>query len=173
MGLDVYFFKMKNANTLLAAGKTLDSLRKELHGVITPEQEKKLDSVRTNLIEYEHNKDSYIELAYFRKAYFIQSYFRYEDDCTDMAIDREELRYFLSLLKDWKTINADKSKYTEDKYNETIFDLFSLENYGNFWLGYMPYEIEEESIDNFISSIENVLNDTDPETDTIILFCWW
>lgn len=173
MGLDIYFYKTPKADNLLEVGNELNKLRKEIAGKLTDEEYNRMKSIYLGIMGCVSVHRDYGELAYFRKAYLIQDYFEYTENCSHKILNREDVEHFLSLLEEWETLNANKKDYKREEYNKLVRAKFGLDDLVYFWYDSEPYEIENDMIISLICHIEEVLENTDAKKENIILYCWW
>ena len=111
------------------------------------------------------------EVAYFRKVNLLVEYFQYEDDCSDMVVDLNQLQelvekceYLLEVAKE-HPVGSDEFK---EKASVT------LPTQSGFFFGDTDYnEWYLSDLKDIVKRLSPVIADTDFDRYDIIFHCWW
>lgn len=108
----------------------------------------------------------YSEVAYFRKVNFLLPYFNYEENCSEVVIDKCEVEELIGYCK--RVINAKDTDIAESIANEL------LPTEAGFFFGNTDYDewyfkVVREVMDKFTE----ILNDFDFDENELIMDCWW
>lgn len=126
MGLDVHFFKIKKNKDI-----------------------KSQDDIQANINPKIH------QILYFRKVYFILSYFDYVDNRSYLELNKDKVNYLIDIGSGILDADDDDTKYRLIQH-------------------YFPGEvISIKELEQVISGfIENLLK-VDWENESVYLWCWW
>ena len=159
MGLDITFYKAKR----LKGDETkerLEEIRKEL----AAEYLKSIDERNSKLIkELEDEKEKinpWNEVAYFRKVNFLIPFFGYEENCSNIEIDKYQVEDLIEACKE-VLANHDKAS-------------FFLPTQEGFFFGSTDYDDWYfDDVQNVKEKFEEILADFDRDEDILLMHCWW
>ena len=110
------------------------------------------------------------EVAYFRKVNFLLPFFKYEENCSDIEISKEQVEDLINACE--HILSSTESGLDED----TLFELVrnTLPTEGGFFFGSTEYdEWYFKDVEYVLKQFTNVLNETDWENETLYMHCWW
>lgn len=159
MGLDITFYKAKRLKDN-ETKERLEEIRKEL----ATEYLKSIDERNSKLInELEDEKEKinpWNEVAYFRKVNFLIPFFGYEENCSNIEIDKYQVEDLIEACKE-VLANHDKAS-------------FLLPTQEGFFFGSTDYDDWYfDDVQNVKEKFEEILADFDRDEDILIMHCWW
>ena len=159
MGLDITFYKAKRLKDN-ETKERLEEIRKEL----ATEYLKSIDERNSKLInELEDEKEKinpWNEVAYFRKVNFLIPFFGYEENCSNIEIDKYQVEDLIEACKE-VLANHDKAS-------------FLLPTQEGFFFGSTDYDDWYfDDVQNVKEKFEEVLADFDLDEAILIMHCWW
>ena len=159
MGLDITFYKAKRSKDN-ETKERLEEIRKEL----ATEYLKSIDERNSKLInELEDEKEKinpWNEVAYFRKVNFLIPFFGYEENCSNIEIDKYQVEDLIEACKE-VLANHDKAS-------------FLLPTQTGFFFGSTDYDDWYfDDVQNVKEKFEEVLADFDMDEDILLMHCWW
>ena len=136
----------------------------EIRKALATEYLKSIDERNSKLIkELEDEKEKinpWNEVAYFRKVNFLIPFFGYEENCSNIEIDKYQVEDLIEACKE-VLANHDKASillptqagffFGETDYNDWYFD----------------------DVQNVKDKFEEILADFDMDEDILIMHCWW
>ena len=159
MGLDITFYKAKRLKDN-ETKERLEEIRKEL----ATEYLKSIDERNSKLInELEDEKEKinpWNEVAYFRKVNFLIPFFGYEENCSNIEIDKYQVEDLIEACKE-VLANHDKAS-------------FLLPTQEGFFFGSTDYDDWYfDDVQNVKEKFEEILADFDRDEDMLLMHCWW
>lgn len=159
MGLDITFYKAKRSKDN-ETKERLEEIRKEL----ATEYLKSIDERNSKLInELEDEKEKinpWNEVAYFRKVNFLIPFLGYEENCSNIEIDKYQVEDLIEACKE-VLANHDKAS-------------FLLPTQTGFFFGSTDYDDWYfDDVQNVKEKFEEILADFDRDEDILIMHCWW
>ena len=159
MGLDITFYKAKRLKDN-ETKERLEEIRKEL----ATEYLKSIDERNSKLInELEDEKEKinpWNEVAYFRKVNFLIPFFGYEENCSNIEIDKYQVEDLIEACKE-VLANHDKAS-------------FLLPTQAGFFFGSTDYDdLYFDDVQNVKEKFEEILADFDRDEDILLMHCWW
>ena len=159
MGLDITFYKAKRLKDN-ETKERLEEIRKEL----ATEYLKSIDERNSKLInELEDEKEKinpWNEVAYFRKVNFLIPFFGYEENCSNIEIDKYQVE---DLIEACKEVLASHDKAS-----------FLLPTQAGFFFGSTDYDDWYfDDVQNVKEKFEEILADFDRDEDILLMHCWW
>ena len=159
MGLDITFYKAKRLKDN-ETKERLEEIRKEL----ATEYLKSIDERNSKLInELEAEKEKinpWNEVAYFRKVNFLIPFFGYEENCSNIEIDKYQVEDLIEACKE-VLANHDKAS-------------FLLPTQTGFFFGSTDYDDWYfDDVQNVKEKFEEILADFDRDEDILLMHCWW
>ena len=159
MGLDITFYKAKRLKDN-ETKERLEEIRKELDA----EYLKSIDERNSKLInELEDEKEKinpWNEVAYFRKVNFLIPFFGYEENCSNIEIDKYQVEDLIEACKE-VLANHDKAS-------------FLLPTQEGFFFGSTDYDDWYfDDVQNVKEKFEEILADFDRDEDILLMHCWW
>lgn len=159
MGLDITFYKAKRSKDN-ETKERLEEIRKEL----ATEYLKGIDERNSKLIkELEDEKEKinpWNEVAYFRKANFLIPFFGYEENCSNIEIDKYQVEDLIEACKE-VLANHDKAS-------------FLLPTQAGFFFGSTDYDDWYfDDVQNVKEKFEEILADFDRDEDILLMHFWW
>ena len=119
MGLDITFYKAKRLKDN-ETKERLEEIRKEL----AAEYLKSIDERNSKLInELEDEKEKinpWNEVAYFRKVNFLIPFFGYEENCSNIEIDKYQVEDLIEACKE-VLANHDKASFLDGGFRMSKF----------------------------------------------------
>ena len=159
MGLDINFNIAKRSRL-----EETEERLSELNEAINAEyrkSENEFSSERANKLSNEYDEiNPWKEIAYFRKVNFLLPFFGYEENCSDIEIDKCQIE---DLVDACKAVLEDHSK-AEELLPTTDGFFFGSTEYDDWYFG---------DVECVKTTFENILEDFDPEEDIIMMHCWW
>lgn len=159
MGLDITFYKAKRSKDN-ETNERLEEIRKAL----AAEYLKSIDERNSKLInELEDEKEKinpWNEVAYFRKVNFLIPFFGYEENCSNIEIDKYQVEDLIEACKE-VLANHDKAS-------------FLLPTQAGFFFGSTDYDDWYfDDVQNVKEKFEEILADFDRDEDILLMHCWW
>lgn len=159
MGLDINFYKAKRSKD----NETKERLE-EIRKALATEYIKSIDERNSKLInELEDEKEKinpWNEVAYFRKVNFLIPFFGYEENCSNIEIDKYQVEDLIEACKE-VLANHDKAS-------------FLLPTQTGFFFGSTDYDDWYfDDVQNVKEKFEEVLADFDMDEDILLMHCWW
>lgn len=159
MGLDINFYKAKRSKD----NETKERLE-EIKKALAAEYLKSIDERNSKLIkELEDEKEKinpWKEVAYFRKVNFLIPFFGYEENCSNIEIDKYQVEDLIEACNE-VLANHDKAS-------------FLLPTQAGFFFGSTDYDDWcFDDVQNVKDKFEEILADFDRDEDILIMHCWW
>lgn len=159
MGLDINFYKAKRSKD----NETKERLE-EIRKALAAEYLKSIDERNSKLIkELEDEKEKinpWKEVAYFRKVNFLIPFFGYEENCSNIEIDKYQVEDLIEACKE-VLANHDKAS-------------FLLPTQTGFFFGSTDYDDWYfDDVQNAKEKFEEILADFDRDEDILLMHCWW
>lgn len=159
MGLDITFYKAKRLKDN-ETKERLEEIRKEL----ATEYLKSIDERNSKLInELEDEKEKinpWDEVAYFRKVNLLIPFFGYEENCSNIEIDKYQVEDLIEACNE-VLANHDKAS-------------FLLPTQEGFFFGSTDYDDWYfDDVQNVKEKFEEILADFDRDEDILLMHCWW
>ena len=111
-------------------------------------------------------KSLYSEVAYFRKVNFLLPYFGYEENCSEITIDKCEVE---ELVNDCKRVLAAKDT---DEAENVADELLPTEE--GYFFGSTDYdEWYFKDVQEVMDKFTEILNEFDFDKNELIMDCWW
>ena len=108
----------------------------------------------------------YSEVAYFRKVNFLLPYFNYEENCSEVVIDKYEVE---ELIVDCKRVLA--AKDTDEA--ESVANEF-LPTEEGFFFGNTDYdEWYFKDVQEVMDKFTEILDTFDFDENELVMSCWW
>lgn len=102
------------------------------------------------------------EVAYFRKVNFLMSFFNYTGNCEYMEITESEIKQLIDSC----------GKVLNERNEETSSELLPAQM-GFFFGNYEYNDWYYENVEQVLTDFTKILNETDFNEQTILMFCWW
>ena len=159
MGLDINFNIAKRSR-LEETEERLSELNEAINAeYCKPENE--FSSERANKLSNEYDEiNPWKEIAYFRKVNFLLPFFGYEENCSDLEIDKYQVE---DLIEACKAVLEDHSK-AEELLPTTAGFFFGNTEYNDWYFG---------DVECVKTTFESILEEFDPEEDILTMYCWW
>ena len=159
MGLDITFYKAKRSKD----NETKERLE-EIRKALAAEYLKSIDERNSKLInELEDEKEKinpWNEVAYFGKVNFLIPFFGYEENCSNIEIDKYQVEDLIEACKE-VLANHDKAS-------------FLLPTQAGFFFGSTDYDDWYfDDVESVKTTFESILEDFDQEEDILTMHCWW
>lgn len=159
MGLDVNFYKAKRSKD----NETKERLE-EIRKALAAEYLKSIDERNSKLIKELEDEEEKInpwnEVAYFRKVNFLIPFFGYEENCSNIEIDKYQVEDLIEACKE-VLANHDKAS-------------FLLPTQAGFFFGSTDYDDWYfDDVQNVKEKFEEILADFDRDEDILLMHCWW
>ena len=159
MGLDITFYKAKRSKD----NETKERLE-EIRKALAAEYLKSIDERNSKLInELEDEKEKinpWNEVAYFRKVNFLIPFFGYEENCSNIEIDKYQVEDLIEACKE-VLANHDKAS-------------FLLPTQAGFFFGSTDYDDWYfDDVESVKTTFESILEDFGQEEDILTMHCWW
>ena len=159
MGLGITFYKAKRSKD----NETKERFE-EIRKALAAEYLKSIDERNSKLIkELEDEKEKinpWNEVAYFRKVNFLISFFGYEENCSNIEIDKYQVEDLIEACKE-VLANHDKAS-------------FLLPTQAGFFFGETDYnDWYFDDVQNVKEKFEEILADFNRDEDILIMHCWW
>lgn len=172
MGLDIYFERVKDVSNFKKADSFLEEIDRLSEKVSDESLKDELGMIRDRFINFcrESGATTETEVGYFRKAYFVLEFFGYVDNCSRMSLSYDDLNDFHGALNE--VLSLDKDDYSEEDYNEKVYNILSLSSDCAFWYDNKPYEVHEEDLERMRNCIEDCMEYLQ-DGECIVLVGWW
>ena len=159
MGLDINFNIAKRSR-LEETEERLSELNEAINAEYRkPENE--FSAERANKLRNEYDEiNPWKEIAYFRKVNFLLPFFGYEENCSDLEIDKYQVE---DLVDACKAVLEDHSK-AEELLPTTAGFFFGSTEYDDWYFG---------DVESVKTTFESILEDFNPEEDILTMHCWW
>lgn len=159
MGLDINFYKAKRSKD----NETKERLE-EIRKALATEYLKSIDERNSILIkelEEENEKiNPWNEVAYFRKVNFLIPFFGYEENCSNIEIDKYQVE---DLIEACKEVLANHDKASSLLPTQAGF-FFGSTDYDDWYF---------DDVQNVKEKFEEILADFDMDEDILLMHCWW
>ena len=166
MGLDI-FFRAKSKN---------EKLRKEYEEIYAEYRDalKRYDNEggfedKINVLEDKLDKcynALHSDIAYFRKVNFLLPYFGYEENCSNIVIDRCEIEELVNVCK--KVLDAKNTNEAESVADEL------LPTEAGFFFGSTDYdEWYFNDVREVADKFTEILDTFDFDENELVMSCWW
>lgn len=159
MGLDINFYKAKRSKD----NETKERLE-EIRKALATEYLKSIDERNSILIkelEEENEKiNPWNEVAYFRKVNFLIPFFGYEENCSNIEIDKYQVE---DLIEACKEVLANHDKASSLLPTQAGF-FFGSTDYDDWYF---------DDVQNVKEKFEEILADFDRDEDILLMHCWW
>lgn len=159
MGLDINFYKAKRSKD----NETKERLE-EIRKALATEYLKSIDERNSKLInELEDEKEKinpWNEVAYFRKVNFLIPFFGYEENCSNIEIDKYQVE---DLIEACNEVLEDHSK-AEELLPTTDGFFFGSTEYDDWYF---------DDVECVKTTFESILEDFNQEEDILTMHCWW
>lgn len=109
------------------------------------------------------------EIAYFRKVNFLLPFFGYEENCSDLEIEKCQVEDIVDVC----------TRILEIKENQGIDEAVKiadeeLATEGGFFFGSTEYdECYFNDVEDVLNKFTIILNETDWDNETVYMHCWW
>ena len=109
------------------------------------------------------------EAAYFRKVNFLLPFFGYEENCSDIEIDKYQVEDLVNACQTiLDTLKTSGTQAATEVANEM------LPTEGGFFFGSTEYdEWYFKDVEYVLNKFTTILDDTDWDNETIYMHCWW
>lgn len=109
------------------------------------------------------------ELAYFRKVNFLLPFFCYEENCSDIEIDKYQVEDLVNACQTiLDTLKTSGTQAATEVANEM------LPTEGGFFFGSTEYdEWYFKDVEDVLNKFTTILDNTDWENETVYMHCWW
>ena len=159
MGLDITFYKAKRSKD----NETKERLE-EIRKALAAEYLKSIDERNSKLInELEDEKEKinpWNEVAYFRKVNFLIPFFGYEENCSNIEIDKYQVEDLIEACKE-VLANHDKAS-------------FLLPTQAGFFFGSTDYDDWYfDDVESVKTTFDSILEYFDQEEDILTMYCLW
>ena len=159
MGLDMTFYKAKRSKD----NETKERFE-EIRKALATEYLKSIDERNSKLINELEDEEEKInpwnEVAYFRKVNFLIPFFGYEENCSNIEIDKYQVEDLIEACKE-VLANHDKAS-------------FLLPTQAGFFFGSTDYDDWYfDDVQNVKEKFEEILADFDRDEDILLMHCWW
>ena len=180
MGLDIYFYRLKNTdyktNVLLDEFFNSYDEKMSLEDVCALAKKYGIEDrveIEEHIINADKGKMKYVladrknfnQIMYFRKHNWLLPFFGYEENCSNIVIDKTAVEKLVSNIEE--ILNSKE----EDRIDKAK-DLLSTES--GFFFGNGKYnewyfmDLEED-----LKEFKNCLEVMDWNNDLLIMHCWW
>lgn len=195
MGLDIYFHAKSKNEKLREEYNELNAKRRDVHdrydeaakkeiekisGTDTPMRYNDLPAeiIKKLQVEFEGELNEikgkmddcynalYSEVAYFRKVNFLLPYFGYEENCSEIVIDKCEVE---ELINDCKRVLAAKDT---DEAESVADELLPTEE--GFFFGNTDYDERYfNDVQGVMDKFTEILDTFDFDENELVMNCWW
>ena len=195
MGLDIYFDAKRKNEKLRKEYNELDAKRRDVYDRYDEAVEKEIEKIsgkdtpmgyndlpaeiinklraefEGELNEIEGKVDAcyhslYSEVAYFRKVNFLLPYFGYEENCSEIVIDKCEVE---ELIDDCKRVLGAKDT---DEAESVADELLPTE--AGFFFGNTDYdEWYFNDVREVADKFTEILDTFDFDENELVMSCWW
>ena len=164
MGLDITFYKAKRSKDNETKERleeiSLEEIRKTLATEYIQSIGERNSKVIKELEEEKENTNPWNKVAYFRKVNFLIPFFGYEENCSNIEIDKYQVEDLIEACKE-VLANHDKAS-------------FLLPTQAGLFFGSTDYDdLYFDDVQNVKEKFEEVLADFDMDEDILIMHCWW
>ena len=159
MGLDITFYKAKRLKDN-ETKERLEEIRKELATEYLKSRDERNSKLINELEDEKEKINPWNEVAYFRKVNFLIPFFGYEENCSNIEIDKYQVEDLIEACKEVLT-NHDKAS-------------FLLPTQEGFFFGSTDYDDWYfDDVQNVKEKFEEILADFDRDEDILLMHCWW
>lgn len=159
MGLDITFYKAKRQKDN-ETKERLEEIRKKLDAEYLKSIEERNSKVIKELEDEEEKINPWNDVAYFRKVNFLIPFFGYEENCSNIEIDKYQVEDLIEACKE-VLANHDKAS-------------FLLPTQAGFFFGSTDYDDGYfDDVKEVKDKFEEILADFDRDEDILIMHCWW
>ena len=164
MGLDITFYKAKRSKDNETKERLEEISLEEIRKTLATEYIKSIDECNSKVIkeleEEKENTNPWNKVAYFRKVNFLIPFFGYEENCSNIEIDKYQVEDLIEACKE-VLANHDKAS-------------FLLPTQAGLFFGSTDYDdLYFDDVQNVKEKFEEVLADFDMDEDILIMYCWW
>ena len=164
MGLDITFYKAKRSKDNETKERLEEISLEEIRKTLATEYIKSIDERNSKVIkeleEEKENTNPWNKVAYFRKVNFLIPFFGYEENCSNIEIDKYQVEDLIEACKE-VLANHDKAS-------------FLLPTQAGLFFGSTDYDdLYFDDVQNVKEKFEEVLADFDMDEDILIMHCWW
>lgn len=164
MGLDITFYKAKRSKDNETKERLEEISLEEIRKTLATEYIKSIDECNSKVIkeleEEKENTNPWNKVAYFRKVNFLIPFFGYEENCSNIEIDKYQVEDLIEACKE-VLANHDKAS-------------FLLPTQAGLFFGSTDYDdLYFDDVQNVKEKFEEVLADFDMDEDILIMHCWW
>ena len=159
MGLDITFYKAKRSKDN-ETKERLEEIRKALGAEYIKSIDERNSKLIKELEEEKENTNPWNKVAYFRKVNFLIPFFGYEENCSNIEIDKYQVEDLIEACKE-VLANHDKAS-------------FLLPTQAGLFFGSTDYDdLYFDDVQNVKEKFEEVLADFNMDEDILIMHCWW
>ena len=164
MGLDITFYKAKRLKDNETKERFEEISLEEIRKTLATEYIKSIDERNSKVIkeleEEKENTNPWNKVAYFRKVNFLIPFFGYEENCSNIEIDKYQVEDLIEACKE-VLANHDKAS-------------FLLPTQAGLFFGSTDYDdLYFDDVQNVKEKFEEVLADFNMDEDILIMHCWW
>ena len=164
MGLDTTFYKAKRSKENETKERFEEISLEEIRKTLATEYLKSIDERNSKVIkeleEEKENTNPWNKVAYFRKVNFLIPFFGYEENCSNIEIDKYQVEDLIEACKE-VLANHDKAS-------------FLLPTQAGLFFGSTDYDdLYFDDVQNVKEKFEEVLADFNMDEDILIMHCWW
>lgn len=164
MGLDITFYKAKRSKDNETKERLEEISLEEIRKTLATEYIKSIDERNSKVIkeleEEKENTNHWNKVAYFRKVNFLIPFFGYEENCSNIEIDKYQVEDLIEACKE-VLANHDKAS-------------FLLPTQAGLFFGSTDYDdLYFDDVQNVKEKFEEVLADFNMDEDILIMHCWW
>ena len=159
MGLDITFYKAKRSKDN-ETKERLEEIRKTLATEYIKSIDERNSKVIKELEEEKENINPWNEVTYYRKVNFLIPFFGYEENCSNIEIDKYQVEDLIEACKE-VLANHDKAS-------------FLLPTQAGLFFGSTDYDDWYfDNVQNVKEKFEEILADFNRDEDILIMHCWW
>ena len=164
MGLDITFYKAKRSKDNETKERLEEISLEEIRKTLATEYIKSIDERNSKVIkeleEEKENTNPWNKVAYFRKVNFLIPFFGYEENCSNIEIDKYQVEDLIEACKE-VLANHDKAS-------------FLLPTQAGLFFGSTDYDdLYFDDVQNVKEKFEEILADFNMDEDILIMHCWW
>lgn len=164
MGLDITFYKAKRSKDNETKERLEEISLEEIRKTLATEYIKSIGERNSKVIkeleEEKENTNPWNKVAYFRKVNFLIPFFGYEENCSNIEIDKYQVEDLIEACKE-VLANHDKAS-------------FLLPTQAGLFFGSTDYDdLYFDDVQNVKEKFEEVLADFNMDEDILIMHCWW
>ena len=164
MGLDITFYKAKRSKDNETKERLEEISLEEIRKTLATEYIKSIDERNSKVIkeleEEKENTNPWNKVAYFRKVNFLIPFFGYEENCSNIEIDKYQVEDLIEACKE-VLANHDKAS-------------FLLPTQAGLFFGSTDYDDWYfDDVQNVKEKFEEILADFNRDEDILIMHCWW